>query len=52
MKLKAGKLAFNVSDTGAGEPALVFLHYWGRSARTWSAVGPASAIRSFVQTLG
>ena len=38
MKLKAGKLMFNVLDAGAGEPTLVFLHYWGGSARTWSAV--------------
>lgn len=38
MKLKAGELSFNILDTGSGEPALVFLHYWGGSARTWSAV--------------
>ena len=25
-------------DTGAGEPAFIFLHYWGGSARTWAAV--------------
>ena len=23
---------------GTGEPALLFLHYWGGSARTWSGV--------------
>jgi 3-oxoadipate enol-lactonase len=38
LKLKAGELSFNVLDTGAGEPVLLFLHYWGGSARTWSAV--------------
>lgn len=27
-----------VSEKGAGDPALVFLHYWGGSARTWDAV--------------
>ncbi len=27
-----------VTDEGAGEPALVFLHYWGGSSRTWRAV--------------
>jgi pimeloyl-ACP methyl ester carboxylesterase len=27
-----------VTDEGAGEPALVFLHYWGGSSRTWHAV--------------
>ncbi len=35
MKVKVGDLHLNVVDTGAGEPALVFLHYWGGSARTW-----------------
>jgi pimeloyl-ACP methyl ester carboxylesterase len=38
MKLRAGGLLFNVLDTGSGEPSLLFLHYWGGSARTWSAV--------------
>ena len=34
MKLKIENFTFNVLDTGAGKPALVFLHYWGGSART------------------
>jgi 3-oxoadipate enol-lactonase len=38
LKLKAGELFFNVVDIGAGEPALLFIHYWGGSARTWKAV--------------
>jgi len=38
MKLKAGELSFNVQESGSGEPALLFLHYWGGSARTWNAV--------------
>lgn len=38
MKLKAGELSFNVLESGSGEPALLFLHYWGGSARTWSSV--------------
>jgi pimeloyl-ACP methyl ester carboxylesterase len=38
MKLKAGELSFNILELGSGEPALLFLHYWGGSARTWSAV--------------
>jgi hypothetical protein len=29
MKLKAGHLSFNVLESGSGEPALLFLHYWG-----------------------
>lgn len=28
----------NVVDTGGGAPALVFLHYWGGSSRTWMPV--------------
>jgi pimeloyl-ACP methyl ester carboxylesterase len=27
-----------VTERGAEEPALVFLHYWGGSSRTWQAV--------------
>ena len=27
-----------LDDDGQGEPALVFLHYWGGSARTWEPV--------------
>jgi pimeloyl-ACP methyl ester carboxylesterase len=38
MKLKAGGLSFNVMETGAGEPTLLFLHYWGGSERTWKVV--------------
>ena len=38
MKLKAGGLSFNVMETGDGSPALLFLHYWGGSARTWKVV--------------
>lgn len=28
----------NVVEAGHGEPALVFLHYWGGSSRTWLPV--------------
>lgn len=38
MKVSLGNLTLNVVDTGAGDPALVFLHYWGGSARTWNQV--------------
>jgi pimeloyl-ACP methyl ester carboxylesterase len=38
MKLKAGELSFNVLESGSAELALLFLHYWGGSARTWHAV--------------
>lgn len=38
MKLKAGELSFNVLESGSDEPALLFLHYWGGSARTWNGI--------------
>jgi pimeloyl-ACP methyl ester carboxylesterase len=27
-----------VAENGTGDPALVFLHYWGGSSRTWKKV--------------
>ena len=30
--------AIRIAEGGAGEPVLVFLHYWGGSARTWKRV--------------
>jgi pimeloyl-ACP methyl ester carboxylesterase len=30
--------AIQVADIGDGEPAFIFLHYWGGSARSWQAV--------------
>ena len=38
MKINIGELSLNVLESGAGEPALLFLHYWGGSARTWKRV--------------
>lgn len=38
MKYAIGNLSLNVEEQGAGEPTLVFLHYWGGSLRTWSNV--------------
>jgi pimeloyl-ACP methyl ester carboxylesterase len=40
IKIPIGTLNLNVVDTGSGDPTLIFLHYWGGSARTW-----ASAVR-------
>ena len=37
-KLRANGLDFNVRDVGHKEPALVFLHYWGGTGRTWELV--------------
>ena len=38
MKYTIGNLSLNVEEQGNGEPALVFLHYWGGSLRTWNKV--------------
>ncbi len=38
MKVPIDTLNLNVVDTGRGFPTLIFLHYWGGSARTWKAV--------------
>ena len=38
MKVPIDTLNVNVVDTGHGSPTLVFLHYWGGSARTWKDV--------------
>lgn len=37
-KLRVSGLEFNVRDIGSNEPALVFLHYWGGTGRTWDLV--------------
>ena len=36
--LQVNGVDLNVIDTGSGSPALVFLHYWGGSSRTWLPV--------------
>ncbi|MHB1304781.1 MAG: alpha/beta fold hydrolase [Acidiphilium sp.] len=38
MMLTASGIEFHVEQRGAGLPALVFLHYWGGSSRTWRHV--------------
>lgn len=38
MRVDTGKVKLHVVDGGAGQPVLVFLHYWGGSARTWLGV--------------
>ena len=38
MKISTNGIQINIEDRGSGEPVLVFLHYWGGSARTWSDV--------------
>ncbi len=38
MKHEVRGLSLNVEKSGSGEPALVFLHYWGGTSRTWNKV--------------
>jgi len=37
-KIRVGQVEIYAEDTGQGSPALVFLHYWGGSRRTWTGV--------------
>ena len=36
--INTGGAAIRVEESGEGEPALLFLHYWGGSSRTWRSV--------------
>ena len=36
--LRINGLDLKIKDTGAGDPALVFIHYWGGTSRTWDLV--------------
>jgi len=38
MMVEANGIELHVEQRGAGGPALVFLHYWGGSSRTWQHV--------------
>lgn len=38
MKIATNGIQVHVEEQGSGEPALVFLHYWGGSSRTWRHV--------------
>jgi pimeloyl-ACP methyl ester carboxylesterase len=38
MKIQSNGVAIHVEQSGRGELALVFLHYYGGSSRTWDAV--------------
>jgi len=46
MKIQIGDVSLEVEVTGVGAPALVFLHYWGGTHRTWNSVA-AVLERSF-----
>jgi len=44
MKVTANHIRLHVEERGEGDLALVFLHYWGGSSRTWTEVAaPLSA---------
>ena len=43
MSTASNTIRLHVEDLGAGAPALVFLHYWGGSSRTWRHVTQALA---------
>lgn len=43
MMINANGIELHVEQRGAGAPALVFLHYWGGSSRTWRHVVEALA---------
>ena len=43
MMILSNNVELHVEQYGAGSPALVFLHYWGGSARTWRHVIEALA---------
>lgn len=38
MKMMANHTELNVIDSGQGETALIFLHFWGGSSQTWNQV--------------
>jgi len=38
MRRKVGEVSMYMEQKGAGDPSLVFLHYWGGTHRTWSKV--------------
>ena len=38
MRISANGITINADIRGQAEPALVFLHYWGGSSRTWGGV--------------
>jgi pimeloyl-ACP methyl ester carboxylesterase len=38
MKVASNGIQIRVHEHGTGNPALIFLHYWGGSSRTWNGV--------------
>lgn len=46
MNVTSNGVSLHVEEQGHGDPALVFLHYWGGSSRTWKHVS-AGLVTSF-----
>ena len=36
MKISANGITLHAEESGAGDIALIFLHYWGGTARSWA----------------
>lgn len=49
MDITANGINLHCEDQGSGDPALVFLHYWGGTSRTWDNV--IKALQSEVRTV-
>lgn len=49
MMISANGLTLHAEETGAGDLALVFLHYWGGTARTWKPV--IDALPTYVRSI-
>ncbi len=45
MKYTIQATSIHIEQRGSGEPTIVFLHYWGRTSRTWSKVDAATYLR-------
>ncbi len=45
MKVAANGIHIHVKDQGCGSTAVLFLHYWGGSSRTWDPVITALGTR-------
>ena len=49
MDINVNGINFHFEDYGAGDPTLVFLHYWGGTSRTWDNV--IKALKSDVRSV-
>jgi aryl-alcohol dehydrogenase-like predicted oxidoreductase len=44
MNYQIQRLSIHAEVHGTAEPALVFLHYWGGTSRTWCQVNPIARV--------